>query len=171
MMRKLLLIFCFVGITVFTSPLASAHVEIVSSYPEQYANLNPIPISVWIEFNDNLQNLEGEIVNTIEVTDSTGLVVSYEDAIVEAGKITTKVSGQSAAGVFTVKYRVVGQDGHVIEGEYTFNASPDYAEAVPATTSVPQESSNFPVGGILIAFLLAIFFGGIYLKSRDRDDS
>jgi len=170
MMRRLLLL-CIAGLTVFTSPLASAHVEIVSSYPEQYANVNPIPTRVWIEFNDNLQNLEGEIVNRIEVTDSTGLVVSYEDAIVEAGKITTKVSGQSAAGVFTVKYRVVGQDGHVIEGEYTFNASPDYAEAVPATTSVPQNSSNFPVGGILIAFLLAIFFGGLYLRSRDRDDS
>ena len=170
MMRRLLLL-CIAGLTVFTSPLASAHVEIVSSYPEQYANVNPIPTSVWIEFNDNLQNLEGEIFNRIEVTDSTGLVVSYEDAIVEAGKITTKVSGQSAAGVFTVKYRVVGQDGHVIEGEYTFNASPDYAEAVPATTSVPQNSSNFPVGGILIAFLLAIFFGGLYLRSRDRDDS
>jgi methionine-rich copper-binding protein CopC len=170
MMRRLLLL-CIAGLTVFTSPLASAHVEIVSSYPEQYANVNPIPTSVWIEFNDNLQNLEGEILNRIEVTDSTGLVVSYEDAIVEAGKITTKVSGQSAAGVFIVKYRVVGQDGHVIEGEYTFNASPDYAEAVPATTSVPQNSLNFPVGGILIAFLLAIFFGGIYVKSRDRDDS
>ena len=170
MMRRLLLL-CIAGLTVFTSPLASAHVEIVSSYPEQYANVNPIPTSVWIEFNDNLQNLEGEIVNRIEVTDSTGLVVSYEDAIVEAGKITTKVSGQSAAGVFIVKYRVVGQDGHVIEGEYTFNASPDYAEAVPATTSVPQESSNFPVGGVLIAFLLATFFGGIYIRSRDRDDS
>ena len=170
MMRRMLLL-CIAGLTVFTSPLASAHVEIVSSYPEQYANVNPIPTSVWIEFNDNLQNLEGEIVNRIEVTDSTGLVVSYEDAIVEAGKITTKVSGQSAAGVFIVKYRVVGQDGHVIEGDYTFNASPDYAEAVPATTSVPQESSNFPVGGILIAFLLAIFFGGIYIRSRDRDDS
>ncbi len=171
MMPKLLAALCLAGLTVFTSPLALAHVEIVSSFPEQYANVNPIPTSVWIEFNDNLLNLEGEIVNRIEVTDSTGLVVSYEDAIVEAGKITTKVSGQSAAGAFTVKYRVVGQDGHVIEGEYTFNASPDYAEAVPATTSVPQDSSNFPVGGILIALLLAIFFGGIYLKFRDREGS
>ena len=170
-MRKLLVTLCLAGLVVFTSPIASAHVDIVSSFPERYANVNPIPTTVWIEFSGELQNLEGEIVNTIEVTDSTGLVVSYEDAIVEAGKITTKVSGQSAAGVFIVKYRVVGQDGHVIEGEYTFNASPDYAEAVPVTTSVPQDSSNFPVGGILIAVLLATFFGGIYLKSKDREDS
>lgn len=168
MMRRLLLILCVAGLTVFTSPLASAHVEIASSYPEQYANVNPIPTSVWIEFNDNLQNLEGEIVNRIEVTDSTGLVVSYEDAIVEAGKITTKVSGQSAAGVFTVKYRVVGQDGHVIEGEYTFNASPDYAEAVAATTSVPQDRSSFPVGGVLLAFFLATILGGTFLKAKSR---
>jgi methionine-rich copper-binding protein CopC len=170
-MPKLLVALCIAGLAALTSPLASAHVEIVSSFPEQFATVDPIPTSVWIQFSDNLQNLDGEIVNTIEVMDSTGLLVSYEDAIVEAGRITTKLSGQSAAGVFTVKYRVVGQDGHVIEGEYTFNASPDYAEAVPATTSVPQESSNFPVGGVLIAFLLATFFGGIYIKSRDREDS
>jgi methionine-rich copper-binding protein CopC len=170
-MRKLLVTLCLAVLAAFSAAFASAHVEIVSAYPEQYANVNPIPTRVWIEFSGELQNLDGEIVNTIEVTDSTGLVVSYEDAIIEKGRITTKVSGQSAAGVFSVKYRVVGQDGHVIEGDYTFNASPDYAEAVPATTSVPESNSNFPVGGLLLVFLLATFFGGIYLKSRSRKDS
>ncbi len=170
-MRKLLATLCLAGLAVFTSPFASAHVEIVSSYPEQYANVNPIPTTVWIEFSGELQNLDGEIVNTLEVIDSTGLVVSYEDAIIEAGRITTKVSGQSAAGSFTVKYRVVGQDGHVIEGDYTFNASPDYAKEVPVTTSAPDESWNFPVGGVLLAFLLATFFGGTYLKTRARKNS
>jgi methionine-rich copper-binding protein CopC len=170
-MRKLLATLCLVGLAVFTSPFASAHVEIVSSYPEQYANVNPIPTTVWIEFSGELQNLDGEIVNTLEVIDSTGLVVSYEDAIIEAGRITTKVSGQSAAGSFTVKYRVVGQDGHVIEGDYFFNASPDYAESTEETNSVPIESSNFPVGGVLIALLLATIFGGTYLKTRARKNS
>jgi len=170
-MRKFLVTLLLVGLTVFSSPFASAHVEIVASYPEQYTNVSPIPTSVWIEFSGELQNLDGAIVNTLEVTDSTGLVVSYEDAIIEAGRITTKVSGQSAAGSFTVKYRVVGQDGHVIEGDYTFNASPDYAEAVPVTTSAPKESSNFPVGGVLIAFLLATIFGGTYVKTRVRKNS
>ena len=170
-MRKLLATLCLVGLAVFVSPFASAHVEIVSSYPEQYANVNPIPTTVWIEFSGELQNLDGEIVNTLEVIDSTGLVVSYEDAIIEAGRIATKVSGQSAAGSFTVKYRVVGQDGHVIEGDYTFNASPDYAKEVPVTTSAPEESSNFPVGGVLLAFLLATIFGGTYLKTRARKNS
>ena len=168
-MRKLFVTLCLAGLAAFTSPLASAHVEIVSSFPERYTNTNPIPTSVWIEFSGNLLKLDGEIVNTIEVIDSTGLVVNYEDSIVEAGKIMTKVSGQSAPGVFTVKYRVVGQDGHVIEGDYTFNASPDYAKALPVTISIPEDGSNFPVAGILIAFLLATFLGGIFLKSRSRE--
>ena len=170
-MRKFLVTLLLVGLTVFSSPFASSHVEIVASYPEQYANVNPIPTSVWIEFSGELQNLDGAIVNTLEVTDSTGLVVSYEDAIIEAGRITTKVSGQSAAGSFTVKYRVVGQDGHVIEGDYIFNASPDYSKPKEETTSVPVESSSFPVGGVLIAFLLATIFGGTYVKTRARKNS
>ena len=167
-MRRLLIALTLAGLTVLTSPFASAHVDIVSSFPERYANVNPIPTTVWIEFSGELQNLDGEIVNTIEVTDSTGLVVSYEDAIIEAGRITTKVSGQSAAGVFIVKYRVVGQDGHVIEGDYTFNASPDYAEAVPVTTSVLEDDSSFPVGGVLLAFFLATILGGTFLKAKSR---
>ena len=167
-MRRLLIALTLAGLTLLTSPVASAHVDVVSSFPERYANVNPIPTTVWIEFSGELQNLDGEIVNTIEVTDSTGLVVSYEDAIIEAGRITTKVSGQSAAGVFIVKYRVVGQDGHVIEGDYTFNASPDYAEAVPVTTSVLEDDSSFPVGGVLLAFFLATILGGTFLKAKNR---
>ena len=167
-MRRLLIALTLAGLTLLTSPVASAHVDVVSSFPERYANVNPIPTTVWIEFSGELQNLDGEIVNTIEVTDSTGLVVSYEDAIIEAGRITTKVSGQSAAGVFIVKYRVVGQDGHVIEGDYTFNASPDYAEAVPVTTSVLEDDSSFPVGGVLLAFFLATILGGTFLKAKSR---
>jgi methionine-rich copper-binding protein CopC len=167
-MRKLLVLRWLVGLTFFSSPVASAHVEIVSAFPEQYANVNPIPTQVWIQFSGDLQTLDGEAVNSLEVIDSTGIAVNYEDPIIEGAKIMTKISGQSAPGVFTVKYRVVGDDGHVIEGEYTFNASPDYAEAVPiSTTSMPEESS-IPAGGILLAVLIAIFVGGIFMRAKNR---
>jgi len=167
-MRKLLVSLCLVGLTFFSSHVASAHVEIVSAFPEQYANVNPIPTQVWIQFSGDLQTLDGEAVNSLEVIDSTGIAVNYEDPIIEGAKIMTKISGQSAPGVFTVKYRVVGGDGHVIEGEYTFHASPDYAEAMPiSTTSMPEESS-IPAGGILLAVLIAIFVGGIFMRAKNR---
>ena len=168
-MRKLVLLFLVSCLSVFAIPSASAHVTIISSFPEQFANVNPIPTQVWIEFSGELQTLDGEALNSLEVVDSTGIAVNYEDPIISGGRITTKVSGQSAPGVFTVKYRVVGDDGHVIEGDYTFNASPDYSEAQsPTPTSNSTEGSSIPAGGILLGALILVFLGGIVMRAKNR---
>ena len=168
-MRRLLSLFTFLFSVMVIVPSASAHVEIVDSFPQQFANVNPIPTQVWIQFSGDLQTLDGEAVNSLEVIDSTGLAVNFGDPIIEGGKISTKVSGQSAAGVFTVKYRVVGDDGHVIEGDYMFNASPDYStDQSPMPISATAEESSIPAGGILLAALLIFFFGGIYMRAKKR---
>ena len=168
-MRKIISVLFIAFLAFASTPQASAHVEIVNSYPEQYSNVNPIPTEVWIEFSGNLQTLEGQAVNSLEVVDSTGIAVNYEDAVISGGRITTKISGQSAPGAFTVKYRVVGDDGHVIDGDYTFNASPDYAAGQsPMPISSAPEESSIPAGGILLGALLIIFFGGIYMRAKKR---
>jgi len=170
-MRKLVTLFLVACLSVLAIPNSSAHVTIVSSFPERFANVNPIPREVWIEFSGELQTLDGEAVNSLEVVDSTGIAVNYEDPIISGGRITTKVSGQSAAGVFTVKYRVVGDDGHVIEGDYTFNASPDYAaEQSPMPMNETSGQSSIPVGGILIGALVLTFLGGIFVRARNRKE-
>ncbi len=168
-MRRLLSLF-IISFSVFVMvPGASAHVEIADSFPQQFANVNPIPTQVWIQFSGDLQTLDGEAVNSLEVIDSTGLAVNFGDPTIEGAKISTKVSGQSAAGVFTVKYRVVGDDGHVIEGDYTFNASPDYStDQTPMPISTTAEESSIPAGGVLLAALLIFFFGGIYMRAKKR---
>jgi len=146
-----------------------AHGELVSSFPEQYANATPIPTQVWVEFDGNLQTLDGQAINTIDVVDSTGITVSYGDPVIAGGRISTKLSGQSAPGVFTVKYRIVSEDGHPVEGSYTFNASPDYAEAVPTTTSNIEKKSSLNVGGIVMIVFLAIFGIGLLVKRKNEN--
>jgi hypothetical protein len=168
-MRKLVTLLLVACLSILAIPNSSAHVEIVSTFPERFANVNPIPREVWIQFSGALQTLDGEAVNTLEVIDSTGLSVNFEDPIIDGAKIMTKVSGQSAAGVFTVKYRVVGDDGHVIEGDYTFNASPDYAAAQsPMPISASSEGSSIPAGGILLGALILVFLGGIVMRAKNR---
>jgi copper resistance protein C len=165
-MRKLI-VSIFIGfIALLTMPSSSAHVEIVSSFPERFANVNPIPTQVWIQFSGELQTLDGEAVNSLEVIDSTGIAVNFEDPVIEGAKIMTKISGQSAPGAFTVKYRVVGDDGHVIEGDYTFNASPDYAEAVPTTTSELEEESSLNVGIVALVVFAIILVVGYIIKEK-----
>ena len=166
-MRKLASLFLVACLSVLAVPSSSAHVTIVSSFPERFANVNPIPTEVWIEFSGDLQTLDGEAVNSLEVVDSTGIAVNYEDPIISGGRITTKVSGQSAAGVFTVKYRVVGDDGHVIEGDYTFNASPDYGEVQsPMPISGDPEKAEFSVGAMVLAVFLVIFAIGYFVNLK-----
>jgi methionine-rich copper-binding protein CopC len=168
-MRKLVTLFLVSCLSVLTIPSSSAHVTIVSSFPEQFANVNPIPTEVWIEFSGDLQTLNGEALNSLEVVDSTGIAVNFEDPIINGGRITTKVSGQSAPGVFTVKYRVVGDDGHVIEGEYTFNASPDYsATESPMPISESSEQLSIPAGGTLLGGLLLALIGIFFLRATNR---
>ena len=94
--------------------------------------------------------------------------MSSDDSVVEAGRITTKISEQSAAGVFIVKYRVVGQDGHVIEGEYTFNASPEYAEAVPTTTAELEKTSSPPIGIAVFVLLLMLGAVGYFIHRKSE---
>jgi methionine-rich copper-binding protein CopC len=168
-MRKLVTLFLVSCLSVLTIPSSSAHVTIVSSFPEQFANVNPIPTEVWIEFSGDLQTLDGEAVNSLEVVDSTGIAVNFDEPIISGGRITTKISGQSAPGVFTVKYRVVGDDGHVIEGEYTFNASPDYSAAEsPMPISESSEQLSIPAGGTLLGGLLLALIGIFFLRATNR---
>jgi methionine-rich copper-binding protein CopC len=168
-MRKLTLLILAACISIMSASISSAHVEIVSSFPERFANVNPIPTEVWIEFSGELQTLDGQAVNTLEVIDSTGIAVNFGDPIISGTKISTKVSGQSAPGVFTVNYRVVGDDGHVIEGDYTFNASPDYsAQQTPVPINAPVEESTIPAGGILLGALILVFIGGIATRALNR---
>lgn len=167
-MRKLLIALCLAGLAFLSSSTASAHGEIVSTFPEQYSNATPIPTQVWIQFDGNLQTLDGQAINTIDVIDSTGLTVSYGDPIIEGGKISTKLSGQSAAGVFTVNYRIVSEDGHPVEGSYTFNASPNFADDAPVTTAAPEKSSNLSIGGIVMIVFLGVFAVGLLVKRKNE---
>ena len=166
-MRKTLVSLIIGLLALLSMPSSLAHVEIVSTFPEQFANVNPIPTQVWIQFSGNLQTLEGEAVNSLEVIDSTGIAVNFGEPVIEGAKIMAKISGQSAPGAFSVKYRVVGDDGHVIEGDYTFNASPDYAERQATTTSATEKKASLNVGGIVLVFFLIVFVVGYIIKERN----
>ena len=133
-MRKVIVSIVIGFIALLSIPSSSAHVEIVSSFPERFANVNPFPTQVWIQFSGDLQTLEGQVVNSLEVIDSTGIAVNFEVP--------------------------------VIEGDYTFNASPDYAEAVPTNTSIPDENSSLNIGGIVLVVFLIIFVVSYIIKEK-----
>ena len=157
---------------ILASPTSFAHGQIVTSYPLMDSVSSPTPSQVWIEFDGQLQLIDGEVVNTLKVTDSTGLVVSSEEAVIEGSKISTQVSDQSVGGVFTVQYRIVSEDGHPVEGSYTFEASPGFeaTEMIePATTATASdEKTDLSIGAIVMAVFLVVFAVRYFVKMRNE---
>ena len=155
-----------------SSPTSFAHGQIVTSYPLMDSVSSPTPSQVWIEFDGQLQQIEGEVVNTLKVTDSTGLVVSSEEAVIEGAKISTQVSDQSVGGVFTVQYRIVSEDGHPVEGSYTFEASPGFeaTEMIEPTTSgtASDNQTDLSIGAIVMAVFLVVFAVRYFVKMRNE---
>jgi hypothetical protein len=156
---------------ILSSPASFAHGQIVSTYPQQGSISSPTPTQVWIQFDGQLQQFEGEVVNTLEVKDATGLIVSSDEAVVEGGKISTLVSDQSVGGVFNVEYRIVSEDGHPVEGGYVFTASPGFeatemVEPISATTS--NEKTDVSIGAIVMAVFLIVFAIRYFIKWREE---
>ena len=171
-MRKVTVAALAVLFLIFSSPLSLAHGQIVSTYPLKDSKSSPAPSQVWIEFDGQLQLIDGEVVNTLKVTDSTGLVVSSEEAVIEGARISTQVSDQSVGGVFTVQYRIVSEDGHPVEGSYTFEASPGFeaTEMIEpvTTTSATENQNDLSIGAIVMAVFLVVFAVRYFVKMRDE---
>jgi methionine-rich copper-binding protein CopC len=172
MMRKFSVILLAFQCLILSAPTSFAHGQIVTSYPLDGSTSSPTPTQVWIEFDGELQTIDGEVVNTLKVTDSTGLVVSAEEAVIEGAKISTQVSDQSVGGVFTVEYRIVSEDGHPVEGSYTFQASPGFeaTEMIEPTTSATasDDRSEFSFGAIVMAVFLVVFAVRYFVKMRNE---
>ena len=172
MMRKFSVVLLAFQCLILSAPTSFAHGQIVTSYPLDGSTSSPTPTQVWIEFDGELQTIDGEVVNTLKVTDSTGLVVSAEEAVIEGAKISTQVSDQSVGGVFTVEYRIVSEDGHLVEGSYTFQASPGFeaTEMIEPTTSATasDDRSEFSFGAIVMAVFLVVFAVRYFVKMRNE---
>lgn len=108
------------GLGLVMAPAAFAHDELTSSNPADGDELEQQPEWLELEFSGNIQEIGSEIQ------------VMHEGSDVSAGEIT--VDGQTlqsalpddlAAGEYSVVWRVVSEDGHPIDGEFTFTILDD----------------------------------------------
>jgi methionine-rich copper-binding protein CopC len=156
-MKKFLLIFA-IWILSFGAPGASAHSTLVSSVPSADATVVDFPMEVTLSFNEELLKVGEENPNRVEVFDESGVLVSGP-SVLSGASISAPV-GINGNGAYTVKYRVVSKDGHVVEDEYQFNVESPIAIAAPISAPVEpaEDGSNLLVRGLgFVALALAGF--------------
>ena len=108
----LLLALCFVP------EAAVAHSYLQKSEPAQRAVMLAPPERVQLWFNERLE----PAFSTLGVTDAAGAAVDKEDTQVAADnlKMLTVSLKPLSSGVYTVKFRVLSVDGHVVTNQFSF---------------------------------------------------
>lgn len=101
-----------------SSPPASAHAVLVRAAPARRATLARAPDRVHLWFNERLE----PAYSSVSVWDGGGRRVDAADAGVDPGEPTRLSVGLPALapGRYTVRFRVLSVDGHLVESTFPF---------------------------------------------------
>jgi len=142
----------------------NAHSALVSSVPAADATVVDFPMEVVLNFDEDLMIVGDENPNKVEVFDSNGALVSG-GTVVKGASIAAPV-GIVGNGAFSVKYRVVSKDGHVVEGSYRFNVESPIAVSSPMPISAPVEPAEDGSNLLVRIAVLAALGAGIFISLR-----
>jgi copper transport protein len=123
-----------------------AHPQIVSVEPAPNARLEQAPERVRITFNEPIE----DAFASIQVLDATGRAVDRGDGRRAQDDPTTLSASLPLLepGVYTVVWRVVGRDGHLVKGNFAFSIAgapsgePSPFVPSPPPTTLPTEAGH-----------------------------
>jgi methionine-rich copper-binding protein CopC len=123
---------------------ASAHDHLTDSSPRD-GQVVPAPTELVLTFSANIS----AVGTQVELTGPDG-VAPTGDPQVDGPVVTVPVTGQLAAGAYTVAWRVTSSDGHPISGEFGFEVETATEEPTttppPTGTTAPEEETTAPTG-------------------------
>ena len=157
----------YVALLIISPTYAFAHGEMVRADPAANSRVFSAPAEVSIEFDGKLQVLGNATINIITIKDDKGQIISEPISTVEGMKITSKLTSLEVTDLISVSYRIVSEDGHPVEGEYSFTvgetpvAMSAYGEetAEEEVETAEENGGNLLVNGVGILILIGIVFG------------
>ncbi|CAM4132898.1 copper resistance protein CopC [Paenibacillus alkaliterrae] len=161
---------------------AMAHSTLESAVPAQDATINASPERIELTFNTKIEKL-----SNFKLLNAAGKELDTEKAIVDGATMSGAVPATLANGDYTVKWTIIGADGHSVEGNYSFTVDAPVETAEPSpesestaettedpaagtpeatageedTTNLNRENALAPVDGKAVNYMPAIIIGGI----------
>ncbi|MFZ4517822.1 MAG: copper resistance protein CopC [Microthrixaceae bacterium] len=140
--------------------VAGAHATLVSSDPANDEVVATRPASVRLTFDEPVVARD----DGVRVLDPTGAVVSRGPTRGGEGgrQLTTRVATDVPAGSYTVSYRVLSDDGHVISGSFLYHVERRTGSAPAADATSGGTGPRLLQGlGRWIAYSAALLAGGV----------
>jgi len=120
--KRLNLLTVLVGISIVLgiSP-CSAHTSLLSSTPAINSKLAKPPTMISLQFDEDLIVLGSNETNQVSVTNTNGVEFVLGKSRVLGSILEANLDNNNMnSGEFTVKYRVVSADGHVVSSSFHF---------------------------------------------------
>lgn len=122
-MRNLKILLIAVGLVFSGTQSAIAHAEVVKSFPLANSTLTKAPKYVQLEFGEAITNLKSKNANSIVILDSKATKIATSKIIIKKAIARVDFIGTLKPGKYTVKYRIVSADGHVLNAQFKFTLS------------------------------------------------
>jgi len=107
-------------ITAFIPFQATAHTILETSLPKSGAVLKLAPTKIVLSFAEPILKISGNKINKIQLFDWNKKNIKVLKQVVISNRISAIIPIQIANGRYTLSYRVVGKDGHVLNGSFNF---------------------------------------------------
>ena len=150
--------------------VAQAHATLIGTSPGQGSTLRVAPRQVVLEFDESVQTNFA----VVDVVGPDGVALSSGDVSVTDNTVIARVRPPTVAGDFTVAWRVVSDDGHPVDGQFSYTLTKRALSHVrpssePAVVAAAHSSPNrswltsgtgqlaIGVGVALVAFVLFRF--------------
>ena len=121
-----------------------AHSKLESSTPAADAKITESVKEVNLSFNENID----ENLSTLKVKNAQGEAVEVSEVKVNQNTMSGTLAAPLPSGSYTVEWKIVGGDGHPVDGTYAFEVDAPEAEAAPETPAdteeTPADTGNTP---------------------------
>ena len=122
-MRNLKVLLLAVVLMFSANPAATAHAELVKSFPIANAKLTKAPKFVQLEFGEAIITLKSKNANSIVILDSKSKRIETSKIVIKKAVARVDFIGTLKSGRYLVKYRIASADGHILSAQYKFSVS------------------------------------------------
>ena len=123
--------------------IAMAHSKLETAVPDFDSVVTTSPEAVELTFNETI-----EPISNLKLLDAAGEEIAIEKATVQGPVLRAAITEPLINGSYSVKWTIVGKDGHAVNGEYSFTVDapepePELEpEPTPEAETAPDETEN-----------------------------
>jgi methionine-rich copper-binding protein CopC len=118
---------------------ASAHTSLITQQPVGNSVIQELPSEISLTFDESLIVI-GK-ANSITVLDPNGKEISTGETKVLNNVVSRSMNSSELTGKYSVTYRVVSEDGHVVSATYQFTLQSNSKSPVAPADPEPTTSS------------------------------